>query len=78
MMGGNAGMMGGGTHGMPSGMGGSQMMGGVPKGGIEWDDSDNAGMNAMSNTDMVTWKIVDQDSGNANMDIAWKFKVGER
>ncbi|MEK7141427.1 MAG: multicopper oxidase domain-containing protein, partial [Patescibacteria group bacterium] len=63
MMGGNTGMMGNGTHGMPSGMGGGRMMGGVPEGGIEWDDSDNAGMNAMSNTDMVTWKIIDQDSG---------------
>ena len=54
------------------------MMGGIPEGGIEWDDSDNAGMNAMSNTDMVTWKIIDQDSGNANMDIDWKFKVGDK
>ena len=78
MMGGNTGMMRNGTHGMPSGMGGGQMMGGVPKGGIEWDDSDNAGMNAMSNTDMVTWKIIDQDSGKANMDISWKFKVGDK
>ncbi len=78
MLGGNTGMMGNGTHGMPSRMGGGQMMGTVPKGGIEWDDSDNAGMNAMSNTDMVTWKIIDQDSGNANMDIDWKFKVGEK
>ena len=39
---------------------------------------DNAGMNAMSNTDMVTWKIIDQDSGKANMDISWKFKVGDK
>ena len=78
MMGGNTNMMGNGTHGMPSGMGGGRMMGGVPEGGIEWDDSDNAGMNAMSNTDMVTWKIIDQDSGKANMDISWKFKVGDK
>ncbi|MDP1625253.1 MAG: multicopper oxidase family protein [bacterium] len=78
MMGSNTGNMGNGTHGMPSGMGGGRMMGGVPEGGIEWDDSDNAGMNAMSNTDMVTWKIIDQDSGNANMDIDWKFKVGDK
>ena len=84
--GGNTGMMparqnaggGNGTHGMPSGMGGGQMMGGIPEGGIEWDDSDNAGMNAMSNTDMVKWKIIDQDSGKANMDIDWKFKVGDK
>ena len=78
MIGGGTGMMNNGSHGMPSGMGGGRMMGGVPEGGIEWDDSDNAGMNAMSNTDMVTWKIIDQDSGNANMDIDWKFKVGDK
>ena len=78
MMGNGTGMMGNGTHGMPSGMGGGRMMGGVPEGGIEWDDSDNAGMNAMSNTDMVAWKIIDEDSGKANMDIDWKFKVGEK
>ena len=78
MMGGNTGMMGNGTHGMPSSMGGGRMMGSVPEGGIEWDDSDNAGMNAMSNTDMVTWKIIDQDSGKANMDISWKFKAGDK
>ncbi|MDP4008300.1 MAG: multicopper oxidase family protein [Candidatus Peregrinibacteria bacterium] len=78
MMGDNTGMMGNDTHMMPSGMGEDQMMGGVPEGGIEWDDSDNAGMNAISNTDMVTWKIIDQDSGNANMDIDWKFKVGDK
>lgn len=62
-------MMGGGT---------GMMMGGVQEGGIEWDDSNNAGMNAMSNTDMVEWRITDQDSGRENMDIAWKFKVGEK
>ncbi len=86
MIGGGTGMMparqnagvGNGTHGMPSGMGGGRMMGGVPEGGIEWDDSDNTGMNAMSNTDMLEWKIIDQDSGQKNMDIAWKFKVGEK
>lgn len=78
MMGSGTGMMSNGTHGMPSGMGGGRMMGGVPEGGIEWEDSDNAGMNAMSNTDMVTWKIIDQDSGKKNMDIDWKFKVGEK
>ncbi len=78
MMGGNTGMMSNNTHGMSSGTGGGRMMGGVPEGGIEWDDSDNAGMNAMSNTDMVEWKITDQDSGQENMDIAWKFKVGEK
>ncbi|MDO8430104.1 MAG: multicopper oxidase family protein [bacterium] len=78
MMGGGTGMMGNNTHGMPSSMGGGRMTGGVPEGGIEWDDSDNAGMNAMSNTDMVAWKIIDQDSGKKNMDIDWKFNVGEK
>ncbi|MDO8572722.1 MAG: multicopper oxidase family protein [bacterium] len=75
-------------HSMPSGMGGGQMMGGVTEdglpaaqsaqAGIEWDDANNAGMNAMSNTSMVAWKIIDQGSGKSNMDIDWKFKVGEK
>ncbi len=54
------------------------MKGDVPKGGIEWDDLNNASMNAMSNTDMVKWEIIDQDSGKKNKDINWKFKVGEK
>mgnify|MGYP001565613701 CR=1 FL=1 len=78
MMGNNTGTMGNGGRQMPSGMGGGGMMGSIPEGGIEWGDSDNAVMNAMSNTDMVTWKIIDQDSGKQSMDIDWKFKVGEK
>jgi len=78
MGGGNANMTGNDTHGMPQGMGGGTMVGSVPNGGIEWDDSDNAGMNAMSSTDMVAWKIIDQDSSKKNMDIDWKFKVGDK
>lgn len=51
-------------------------MGGVPKGGIEWED-DMQMMNAMSDTDMVKWNIVDQDTGKKDMDINWSFKKGE-
>ena len=51
------------------------MMGGVPKGGIEWEDT-NAMMNAMS-ADMVKWHIVDQDTGKKDMDIEWAFKLGK-
>ncbi len=74
-------MMGGGMGMDMSGMSGGEMMGmmgGIPKGGIEWDDADNAGMNAMSNTNMVKWKIIDEETGKANMDIDWKFKVGDK
>ncbi len=57
-------------------MGGTGMMGGVPEGGIEWDD-DMRAMNEMSTKEMTDWKIVDQGTGKANMDIDWQFKVGD-
>lgn len=75
MIGGGSGS---GTHQMPGGMMGDRMAMGVPKGGIEWDDTDNARMNAMSNTKMVAWKIIDEDTSKKNMDIDWKFKVGDK
>ncbi len=71
-------MMESGDHDMSSAMGDGGMMGSMPTDGIEWDDSNNASMNAMSRTGMLTWKIIDQDSGKQNMDIDWKFKVGEK
>ncbi len=82
---GGGGMGGMGSHQMPGGTmmddstslttGGMGMMGGVPKGGIEWED-DMQIMNEMSNKEMVKWKIVDQDTGKENMDIDWSFKRG--
>lgn len=68
-----------GGHMMPDGtmMGGSMNMG-VPKGGIEWEDTDMSAMNIMSDTKMVKWNIIDQDTGKKNMDIDWKFKVGDK
>jgi len=67
-----------GGHMMPDGtmMGGMGMMGDVPEGGIEWDD-DMQMMNEMSNKEMTDWKIVDRETGRANMDINWQFKVGD-
>ena len=44
--------------------------------GIEWDD-DMQMMNELSTKEMTNWKVVDQDTGKANMDIDWKFKVGD-
>lgn len=74
MSGGNA----GGGHMMPGGtmMGGSMEMS-ASADGIEWDDT-NQMMNQMSDTDNVTWKIIDQATGKENMDIAWNFKVGDK
>jgi len=43
---------------------------------IEWEDT-NQMMNQMSNTDIVKWKIIDQDTGKEDMDIDWAFKRGE-
>ena len=51
--------------------------GGVSRDGIEWEDEMEM-MNRMSNTDSVKWKIKDQDTGQENMDIDWKFKVGDK
>lgn len=71
------GMMGRGGHMMPDGqMTGGSMTSAGPD-GIEWDDT-NPMMNQMSNTDSIKWKIVDQDTGKENMDIDWKFKVGDK
>ena len=65
-----------GGHAMSNGsmMGGAS---GIPEGGVEWEDTDMQMMNEMSNADMVDWNIVDQDTGNKNMDIDWTFKKGE-
>src|SRR3989344_4666989 len=67
--------------GMIGGMSGMSM-GGVPEGsstsltasGIEWEDTGMQMMNEMSDTDMVKWNIVDQDTGKKNMDIDWALK----
>ena len=73
MMGSSGGhMMPGGT--MMGGMGG--MMGEIPEGGIEWDD-DMPMMNAMSTKQATNWKIVDEATGKANMDIDWQFKASD-
>lgn len=68
-----------GGHMMPDGtmMGGSMNMG-VPKGGIEWEDTDMSAMNIMSSASNMAWNIVDQGTGKKNMDIDWKFKVGDK
>lgn len=76
------GMMGSGGHGahmMPDGTmmsNSGMMMGGVPEGGIEWED-DMGAMNALSTPDSAQWHIVDQDTGKQDMDIDWSFKQGE-
>ncbi len=44
--------------------------------GIEWEDTMGP-MNAISNSDMVTWQINDTDTNQTNADIDWKFKKGD-
>lgn len=44
--------------------------------GIEWEDT-MPQMNAMSTSDMVTWQIIDEETGKENMDIDWSFKQGD-
>ena len=62
-------------------MGGSQTMpnsqmvaSGDP---IEWEEN-NTAMNTMSNSEMMKWVILDEDTGKKNMDIDWNFKVGDK
>lgn len=45
--------------------------------GIEWED-DMAMMNAMSTTETVRWKMVDDATKKENMNIDWKFKTGDQ
>jgi|SRR3989344_82606 len=44
---------------------------------IEWED-DMGQMNTMSTSKMIAWKLVDTDSQQANMDIKWQFKKGDK
>jgi len=44
---------------------------------IEWEEN-NTAMNTMSNPEMMKWVIQDEDTGKKNMDIDWKFKVGDK
>lgn len=53
---------------------GSMIASGDP---IEWEES-NSMMNAMSNPETMKWVIQDEDTGKENMDIDWKFKVGDK
>ncbi len=81
MMGGRSGvMMGGGSHMMSDGsmMGGEGMTMGIPKDGIEWENTMQMMVDTIPDTSMVKWKIVDQATNKANMDIDWKFKVGDK
>lgn len=77
LTGGMESMMSGG-HMMPDGtmMGGSMMMS-ESSGGIEWED-DMTMMNVVSDTSNIAWKIIDEETGEKNMDIDWKFKVGDK
>jgi FtsP/CotA-like multicopper oxidase with cupredoxin domain len=44
---------------------------------IEWEDTLGM-MNAMSNTKMVQWKLVDEATGKENMNIYWLFQKGDK
>lgn len=60
---------------MPS-MGMMMMDGDDHEDTIEWEDT-MPQMNAMSNSDMVTWTIIDEETGKENMDINWSFNQGD-
>ncbi|MEK7672367.1 MAG: multicopper oxidase family protein [Patescibacteria group bacterium] len=58
-------------------MGGGMMMDHSSDEKIEWEDTMQM-MNEMSTTNMVKWQIVDEATEEVNMDINWKFKVGDK
>ena len=56
---------------------GDMMTGGNDNEKIEWEDG-MAAMNQMADANVIKWKIVDQDTGKSNMDIDWKFTLGDK
>jgi FtsP/CotA-like multicopper oxidase with cupredoxin domain len=58
-------------------MGGHGDMGDHHAGGIEWEDSMIL-HNRMSSPQSMHWKLVDPETGKANHDIDWSFRVGKR
>jgi len=66
-----------GQHMMPDGsmMNNNMMMGSNEP--IEWED-DMAMMNISSNKGSIQWKFIDEATGRENMDINWKFKLGDK
>ncbi len=71
MMGGGSGMAGhGGMMGGP--MGSGMMTGEAPEDGIEWEQPADP-MNAMSTSQMVKWRLVEDSTGRENEDIEWNF-----
>jgi FtsP/CotA-like multicopper oxidase with cupredoxin domain len=58
-------------------MGGHGDMGDHHASGIEWEDTMIL-HNRMSSPRNMHWKLMDPETGKANHDIDWSFKVGER
>ncbi|MEK7183722.1 MAG: multicopper oxidase family protein [Patescibacteria group bacterium] len=71
-------MMQDGSHMMGDGstMHGGMMMGGSED-GIEWEDTSGM-MNAMADSSMVDWKMIDEQTKRENEDIDWQFAVGDK
>lgn len=71
-------MMQSGSHRMQSGsmMHGGMMMGETAD-GIEWEDTSGT-MNATSTSSMVDWQMIDEETGNTNEDVHWRFTVGDK
>jgi suppressor of ftsI len=44
---------------------------------IEWEDTMSM-MNTMATSKTLKWKLVDQATNSVNMDINWKFKIGDK
>jgi FtsP/CotA-like multicopper oxidase with cupredoxin domain len=63
-------------HGGEAGTSGSGQTGSAIPPKIEWED-DMGPMNAAATSETTTWKMVDRDTGKANMDIDWHFPLGD-
>ncbi len=64
-----------GMMGQGNGMQHGNMMGSTPEEGIEWED-DNM-MNAQMPAKMMDWNMVDEGTGEKNMNIQWQFKTAD-
>ena len=74
------GMGGSGGHMMSSGMmmgKDGAVMGSDSSQKIEWEDSMSM-MNQMASAKVIKWKIIDTATKKENMDIDWKFKLGDK
>lgn len=59
-------------------MGQHMQMNHADESGLEWEDGIMHMMNLASSNNTIDWKITDTETGKSNMDIQYKWKVGDK